>query len=130
MKKIGIVGGMAPESTVEYYRIITTLARQGGATYRCPVIIIYSVNFEEFISLVQAGNLAAVTELLGDAIDRLSRAGADFALMASNTPHMVFDQVTARLEESSGRRACRTTATSSDSCALVRESQTYACSCA
>jgi len=96
MKKIGIVGGMAPESTVEYYRIITTLARQGGATYRCPVIIIYSVNFEEFISLVQAGNLAAVTELLGDAIDRLSRAGADFALMASNTPHIVFDQVTAR----------------------------------
>jgi len=96
MKNIGILGGMAPESTVEYYRIITTLCRQRGMGYRYPVIIIYSLNFQEFISLVESGSLPEVTNLLCDAINSLSNAGADFALMASNTPHIVFNEVAAR----------------------------------
>ena len=96
MKKIGIVGGMAPESTAEYYRIITTLCRQRGMGYRYPVIIVYSLNFQEFISLVESGNLPEVINLLCEAIDSLSHAGADFALMASNTPHRVFNEVAAR----------------------------------
>jgi len=96
MKKIGILGGMAPESTVEYYRVITTLCRQRGMGYRYPVIIVYSLNFQEFISLVESGNLPEVIDLLCEAIDSLSHAGADFALMASNTPHMVFKEVAAR----------------------------------
>jgi len=96
MKKIGILGGMAPESTVEYYRVITTLCRQRGMGYRYPVIIVYSLNFQEFISLVESGNLPEVIDLLCEAIHSLSHAGADFALMASNTPHMVFNEVAAR----------------------------------
>lgn len=96
MRKIGILGGIAPESTVEYYRIITTLCRQRGMGHRYPVIIIYSLNFHEFISLVESGNLPEVTNLICDAINSLSGAGADFALMASNTPHIVFNEVAAR----------------------------------
>lgn len=96
MRKIGVLGGMAPESTVEYYRIITTLCRQRGMGHRYPVIIIYSLNFHEFISLVESGNLPEVTSLICDAINSLSEAGADFALMASNTPHIVFNEVAAR----------------------------------
>ncbi|HEY92901.1 MAG TPA: amino acid racemase [Dehalococcoidia bacterium] len=96
MRKIGILGGMAPESTVEYYRIITTLCRQRGMGHRYPVIIIYSLNFHEFISLVESGNLPEVTNLICDAINSLSEAGADFALVASNTPHIVFNEVAAR----------------------------------
>ena len=96
MKKIGIVGGMAPESTVEYYRIITSLCHQRGMGYRYPVIIVYSLNFQEFIGLVESGNLPEVINLLCEAIDSLSHAGADFALMASNTPHIVFNEVAAR----------------------------------
>jgi len=96
MKKIGILGGMAPESTVEYYRVITALCRQRGMGYRYPVIIVYSLNFQEFINLVNSGNLPEVVNLLSAAIDSLSHAGADFALMASNTPHLVFNEVAAR----------------------------------
>jgi len=96
MKKIGIVGGMAPESTVEYYRIITSLCRQRGMGYRYPVIIVYSLNFHEFITLVGSGKLPEVVDLLYKAILSLSSAGADFALMASNTPHLVFNEVAAR----------------------------------
>ena len=96
MKKIGILGGMAPESTVEYYRIITSLCRQRGMGYRYPVIIVYSLNFQEFFSQVESGNLPAVTNLLCEAVNSLSKAGADFALMASNTPHIVFNEVAAK----------------------------------
>ncbi len=96
MKKMGILGGMAPESTIEYYRVITTLCRQRGMGYHYPVIIVYSLNFQEFISLVESGNLPEVINLLCEAIDSLSHAGADFALMASNTPHLVFNEVAAR----------------------------------
>lgn len=96
MKKIGIVGGMAPESTAEYYRIIAELCRQRGMGYQYPVIIIYSLNFQEFFSMVESGNRPAVVDLLCSALDSLYSAGADFALMASNTPHMFFDEVAAR----------------------------------
>jgi aspartate racemase len=96
MKKIGIVGGIAPESTVEYYRIIAELCRRRGMGYRYPVIVIYSLNFQEFFSLVESDNRPAVVDLLCRALDSLYSAGADFALMASNTPHMFFDQVAAR----------------------------------
>jgi len=96
MKKIGILGGMAPESTVEYYRIITTLCRQRGMGHRYPVIIVYSLNFQDFISLVESGNWPGVINLICEAIDSLSNAGADFAVMASNTPHIVFDEVAAK----------------------------------
>ena len=96
MRKIGILGGMAPASTAEYYRIITTLCRERGIGYRYPVIIIYSLDFQEFISLVESGKWTEVTNLLCGAIESLSHASADFAIMASNTPHMVFKEVVTR----------------------------------
>jgi len=96
MKKIGILGGMAPQSTIEYYRIITSLCHQRGMGDRYPVIIVYSLNFQRFIGLVESGNIPEVITLLCEAINSLSNAGADFALMASNTPHLVFNEVAAR----------------------------------
>jgi aspartate racemase len=93
MKKIGIVGGMAPESTLEYYRIITTLCRQRGMGHQYPVIIIYSLNFQEFFSLVESGKWSEVINLISEAVNSLSNAGADFTIIASNTPHMVFNEV-------------------------------------
>ena len=96
VKRMGILGGMAPESTIEYYRIITTLCRERGIGYNYPVIIIHSLNFQEFINLVESGDLSKLTTKLCEGINSLCNAGADFALMASNTPHIVFDDVAAR----------------------------------
>ena len=45
---------------------------------------------------MNANELDAVTNYLVAAIERLARAGADFAAMAANTPHIVFDQVSER----------------------------------
>lgn len=93
MKKIGILGGMAPESTAEYYRILISLTKERGWGKRYPVIIVYSLNFEKFYKLLSNGKNAEVVSLLSDGINSLEKAGADFALMASNTPHMFFDEV-------------------------------------
>lgn len=96
MKTVGIVGGIAPESTIEYYRQIIAAYRQHSSAGNYPSILINSINLTRMIELITANELAAVTEYLLTALDQLARAGADFALLASNTPHIVFDEVRAR----------------------------------
>ncbi len=96
MKKIGIVGGLSPESTVLYYKTIIEeyRARFGDENY--PTIIIYSVNFGRFTRLIEEGKREEAAELLLEAINALARAGADFALISANTPHMLYDYLEPR----------------------------------
>jgi len=96
MKTVGIVGGIAPDSTIEYYRQIIALYRAHSSAGNYPSIIINSINLRRMIDMITANELAAVTEYVLEAIEKLARAGADFALMASNTPHLVFDDLRAR----------------------------------
>lgn len=91
MKRIGLIGGLGPESTVDYYRIIINEYRdkmKGNA----PEIIIYSLNLAEFPRMNQKHKLI---EWLAGAIKLLCRAGADFAIITANTPHIVFNEVNA-----------------------------------
>jgi aspartate racemase len=96
-KTIGIIGGIGPESTIEYYRLILAgyLERKPDGAY--PAIVINSIDMQRLLGLIAANDLAGVTEYLVREIARLSRAGVDFALMAANTPHIVFDEVHSRV---------------------------------
>jgi aspartate racemase len=94
MKTVGIVGGIAPDSTIEYYRQIIALYRKHSPDN--PEIIINSINLQRMIRLIEANELAAMADYLSSAIEKLASAGADFALLASNTPHLVFDELRAR----------------------------------
>lgn len=91
MKKIGIVGGLGPEPTIEYYRIITSHFRGSSEGY--PRIIIYSLDVDELCRLFEAEKLNEVTGVLLEGVDALLKGGADFGLIAANTPHIVFDAV-------------------------------------
>jgi len=95
VKKIGILGGMSPESSLEYYRLLIARAKEREPRGRYPEIIVYNLNFEEFCKPLSDGKDEKVVALLEDKIADLEGAGADFALMASNTPHRYYD----RLEE-------------------------------
>lgn len=53
MKKIGLIGGLGPESTVEYYNGIIDAFKNGSGDLNYPEIIIYSVNMSEFLSLMK-----------------------------------------------------------------------------
>jgi len=90
MKTLGLIGGVGPESTVEYYRFIVEAYReQCDGNY--PPIIINSVNLKMYIRLINANQMPQFADELVREIERLAVAGADFAAFASNTPHLVFD---------------------------------------
>jgi len=96
LKTAGIVGGIGPESTIDYYRLIIASYR-GRATHGgYPSIVINSIDLKRLVDLIAAGELAAVTDLLLGELGRLARAGADFGLLAANTPHVVFDDLRRR----------------------------------
>jgi aspartate racemase len=96
MKTMGIIGGIAPESTVDYYRQIVALyrARRNDGSY--PSVIINSIDLKKMLDLIGAGKLAEVTEYLAAEVATLAKAGAAFGLFASNTPHLVFEEIQRR----------------------------------
>src|SRR5512137_1155731 len=93
MKTPGIIGGIAPASTIEYYRSIIALYRERKGDGNYPPIVINSIDMKKMLDLIGGGRLTEVTEYLAGEVRKLAQAGADFGLMASNTPHIVFDDV-------------------------------------
>jgi aspartate racemase len=94
MTTVGIVGGLGPESTVDYYRrILDAWEREDPST--APSIVIDSLDVRRALHLVERDR-PALTEYLLASLHRLARAGADFAAMTANTPHIVFDELAAR----------------------------------
>jgi aspartate racemase len=97
MKTLGIVGGVGPESTMEYYRrIITAYQRQAGED-SYPHLIINSIDVNKALRLIGANDLTGFAQYFIDAVNVLANAGADLALISANTPHIVFDQVASRV---------------------------------
>jgi aspartate racemase len=94
-KRIGILGGMSPESTVEYYQYITRTYTERYGDYGYPEVLIYSVSFQPYVDWPDAGRWDRVAEGLSDAARRLEAAGADFIVIATNTMHIVVDEVQA-----------------------------------
>jgi aspartate racemase len=95
MKRIGIVGGLGPESTLDYYRRIIAAFQAEGRIAEYPEMVVYSANLAEFLRLQEAGDRERMVGLLLEAVRSLHRAGAEFAAIASNTPHQVFDRLQA-----------------------------------
>lgn len=92
--RVGIVGGLGPESTIDYYkRILEAWERVDPAT--APAIVIDSLDVRLALHLVATDRPALVEYLLAS-LRRLAGAGADFAAMSANTPHIVFDELVAR----------------------------------
>jgi aspartate racemase len=93
MKTIGILGGIGPESTVEYYRLMIAAYREQQRDNSYPSILLNSIDLTGIVRLVEANDLQGLAGVLVRELAVLERAGADFALMAANTPHIVFDDV-------------------------------------
>ena len=96
MKRLGIVGGTAPDSTIEYYRLIVAAYRDRTRDGSYPSLLINSIDLKTMLDLIDADRLADLTRFLLDAVGNLARAGAEFGLLASNTPHIVFDDLAQR----------------------------------
>ena len=98
MKTVGIIGGIGPESTVYYYQRIIKEYQKRTKSVHYPNIIITSIDMTEMLLYEKNREYDALVGMLNSAVDALKKASSDFVVIASNTPHVVFD----RLEKNAG----------------------------
>jgi aspartate racemase len=94
MIRLGLIGGLGHESTIDYYRRINDLWKQRRPE-SLPELTIDSLDVNRGIKLVSS-DLDGLIAYLYASVNRLSGAGCEIAAMAANTPHIVFDQLAAR----------------------------------
>jgi aspartate racemase len=90
----GILGGLGPESTIDYYRRIVAEWQRDDPT-SSPSLVIDSLDVTRGLYLSEHDH-AGLEEYLHASLMRLVGAGADFIAMAANTPHLVYDELAAR----------------------------------
>jgi aspartate racemase len=92
--RVGLVGGLGPESTIDYYRRIIAAweARSPGSS---PGIVIDSLDVQEGLRLVATDRPGMIEYLLAS-LQRLAGADVTFIAMTANTAHVVFDELAAR----------------------------------
>ncbi|GFI03558.1 putative racemase YgeA [Lachnospiraceae bacterium] len=96
MKKLGLVGGMGPESTIPYYHDIVYGVQDRVGKNFFPNLAIESVNAFDVLRLCNEQKYDELTNYLMQAIKNLIASGADFIALSANTPHIVFDRLQAR----------------------------------
>ena len=92
-KLIGIIGGIGPESTIDYYRLFVSIYRERKPDGGYPPLLINSIDLAKALRLVSSGDLSGLAAYLLEEIHRIARAGASHGLLSSNTPHIVFDEI-------------------------------------
>jgi aspartate racemase len=95
MKTIGLLGGMSWESTAHYYRVLNETVRDRVGGLHSAPLIMHSVDFAEIVELQNQDGWEASGVVLGDAARGLAAAGAEFLVIATNTMHIVADQIEA-----------------------------------
>ena len=91
-----MIGGLGPESTIDYYRSILARYRDRKPDGGSPQLVINSLDVDEGLAMLDAGRLDHLADYLASGVEVLARAGADFGFIAANTPHLVFDELQRR----------------------------------
>ena len=95
MKKLGLIGGTGPESTIEYYKCIEYgVQRRSGRSF-FPHLAIESLSVFDVLGFCERRDYAGLTEYLLKGIKNLAAAGAECAALTGITPHIVFDELAA-----------------------------------
>jgi aspartate racemase len=95
-KRIGILGGLTPESTVTYYMHIVHRYHELFGDHGYPECVIYGVSFQKYEDWMNAENWDSIEGALLEGLRVLRGAGADFAVIATNTMHILFDRLQAQ----------------------------------
>ena len=96
MKTLGIIGGLGPESTLDYYQRIIALYRERTGNRHYPEFVVVSVDLRKGLDFLDSNDLSGMGHFLLQGIGKLARAGADFGIISANTPHIVFDEVASK----------------------------------
>lgn len=98
MKRAGIIGGIGPESTIDYYKSIINGFKEDFNASGFPELIIDSLDLRYIVGLASAGEWELMTEIISERFNRLKSCGADFGVIASNTPHRVFNEISSKTD--------------------------------
>jgi aspartate racemase len=93
MRRVGLIGGMGPESTLEYYNAIINAFKNDQGIMNYPEMVIYSVNLSKFLDLMKVKAYDEIVEMLASKLEALKLAGAEFGAITANTPHILFDRI-------------------------------------
>lgn len=93
MKKIGLVGGTGPESTLMYYKELNSKIDEATGGKAMPELTIESVNFRKAWELVSAEKYKELADYLSDKVNSLVNSGAEVIALTAATMHMVFDEI-------------------------------------
>jgi aspartate racemase len=96
MKRIGLIGGLGPEATLDYYKRIIDAFKTENNNFNNPDIIVYSVNLSKLMAFMNVKDYDGATDYLSDKIDALIKSGAEFAAISANTPHFMFEGIKAK----------------------------------
>lgn len=91
MKKLGLIGGIGPESTLLYYKKITERVYKRENLF--PPLLIESLDVHRVLSYCGQKDYAGLMAYLDKGIANLVAGGAQVVAMTGNTPHIVFDKL-------------------------------------
>ncbi|TXN37934.1 aspartate/glutamate racemase family protein [Flagellimonas hymeniacidonis] len=94
MKTIGLIGGMSWESSKIYYQHINEMIKEKLGGSHSAKSILTSVDFEEIERFSFSGDWDKVGEIMALHAEKLEKAGADFAILCTNTIHLVSKDIT------------------------------------
>ena len=97
-KTIGMIGGITPVSTIDYYQRIITRFQERTGQRDLPSLIINSINFNHMMNLISKDQLDELVDYLSEEIFVLEKAGAKVIFLASNTPHIVYQPLVNRVK--------------------------------
>lgn len=97
-KTIGMIGGIAPASTIDYYQRIVSRFQERTGSLDYPSIIINSINMTHMMNLISHDQLDELVDYLSEEIFNLEKAGAKVIFLASNTPHLVYEPLRQRVK--------------------------------
>lgn len=95
-KRIGILGGISHESTIKYYEYILKKYYAKKRNYHYPEVVIFSLDLEKLTGFEARDDLDGYVRYIVSGIDSLQKAGAQFIVIAANSPHAVFEIVKKR----------------------------------
>jgi len=98
MKKIGLLGGMSWESSIEYYRLLNEEVRERLGGLHSADCLLRSVDFAPLEELQRTARWEEAGELLAAEARTLAAAGAELLVLCTNTMHKVADRISAAVE--------------------------------
>ncbi|MEO6550152.1 MAG: aspartate/glutamate racemase family protein [Ferruginibacter sp.] len=98
MKTLGLIGGLSWYATSVYYKTLNELTNQHLGNAHSSKLLLFSVDFEEFRLLQEAGDWDGVEKMLSGIAIRLEKAGADCIVMCANTVHLVAETIRKKIK--------------------------------